>query len=83
MAEIGITNLARGLLSETQTIESALLDQLAEDGITSLVTGRGSLDTLDQLVAEWRNRGGDQIRTELKQSLEQAAGESRPAIVWT
>lgn len=72
MAEIGITNLARGLLSETQTIESALLDQFAEDGITSLVTGRGSLDTLDQLVAEWRNRGGDQIRTELEQSPEQA-----------
>lgn len=72
MVEIGITNATFGLVPETQTIQSAVLDQFVDDGITSLVTGRGSLDALDQLVAEWRDRGGDQIRTELQKSLEQA-----------
>jgi putative aldouronate transport system substrate-binding protein len=74
MVEIGIDNPALGLLSETQARESGVLDQIVDDGIVSLVTGRASLDTLAALVTEWRNRGGDQIRAELEQSLQEAAG---------
>lgn len=74
MVEIGIANPALGLLSETQSSEAGVLDQLVDDGIVSLVTGRESLDTLPALVTEWRERGGDQIRTELEQSLQEAAG---------
>lgn len=47
MVEIGITNATFGLVPETQTIQSAVLDQFVDDGITSLVTGRGSLDALE------------------------------------
>lgn len=74
MVEIGVNNPASGLLSETGTTEGAVLDQFVNDGITSLVIGRGSIDSLDQLVADWRERGGDQIRTELQESFEKAAG---------
>lgn len=76
MVELGIDNPAQGLLSETQVREAAVLDQIIDDGIVALVTGRTALDTLPALVTEWRNRGGDQVRTELQQSLQQAADYS-------
>lgn len=74
MVELGIDNPALGLLSETQATESAVLDQIVDDGIVTLVTGRTALDTLPALVTEWRDRGGDQVRTELQQSLQEAGG---------
>jgi putative aldouronate transport system substrate-binding protein len=74
MVELGIDDPARGLLSETQARESGVLNQIVDDGIVALVTGRTPLDTLPALVTEWRNRGGDQMRTELQESLQEAGG---------
>jgi putative aldouronate transport system substrate-binding protein len=66
---IGVDNPALGILSETAVDEGAVLDQLQLDGITAIVTGRDDLDALDQLIGEWRERGGDRIREETQVGL--------------
>jgi len=48
------------------------LNQLGLDRVTAIVAGRSPLADPDSYIRDWRNRGGDQIRQELQDSL--AAG---------
>ena len=45
------------------------MNQALIDGITDIVAGRRPLGDFDQLVKDWRNNGGDQIRHEYEQAL--------------
>jgi putative aldouronate transport system substrate-binding protein len=47
----------------------ATLTQTLQDAVFDLVTGRRPMSEYDQVVTEWRNAGGDQIRTEVQQAL--------------
>ena len=58
-----------GLYSETQSTKGALAEQPFLDGLTDVVLGRRPFADYDQLVKDWQNAGGNQIRTELEQGF--------------
>jgi len=49
------------------------LSQALTDGITDVLAGRRPLSDFDQLVKDWQNNGGNQMRTELQQAIAAAA----------
>jgi putative aldouronate transport system substrate-binding protein len=59
-----------GLYSQT----ALNLGNIAQDelmaGASQIVQGRRPLSDLDGLVAEWRTKAGDKMRTEFQQALE-------------
>ena len=40
------------------------------DGLLAMIFGRSDMSSYDQLVADWRKNGGDQIRAEFEQALQ-------------
>ena len=71
---VGINNPVLTLYSEANISEGPSLDQYGTDQMTAIVTGRESFDTLDSAIQEWRDRGGDQIRQEFQESMQQSGG---------
>lgn len=69
--ELGIDDPTLGLFSETNNREGGTLSQFGQDQVTAIVTGREPLDSLASAVEEWKSRGGDQIREEYEQALQQ------------
>ncbi|MBV9597984.1 MAG: extracellular solute-binding protein [Chloroflexi bacterium] len=67
--QAGLADPTLGLYSETLSLKGATAEQPFLDGVTDVVLGRRPLTDFDQLVSDWRNAGGDQIRSELQQSL--------------
>lgn len=70
--ELGVDDPTRPLYSETNISEGPTLTQFGQDTITSIVTGRELLDLLDSVIEEWRSRGGDQIRAEFEEAIQQS-----------
>jgi putative aldouronate transport system substrate-binding protein len=68
-----IQNPTLGYYSATNLRKGATLDQAFNDGVTDVVTGRRPLSDFDQIVKDWVQNGGDQIRTEFQQSMAAAA----------
>ncbi|MBV8087023.1 MAG: extracellular solute-binding protein [Chloroflexi bacterium] len=66
----GINDPVRGLYSKTFVDKGAVLTQKFTDGINQILFGRANISTYDQLVADWKSGGGDQIRTEFQQALQ-------------
>jgi putative aldouronate transport system substrate-binding protein len=66
---LGVDNPTWGLVSPTNLEQGAILGGLVADAETGIVTGREPLDALDRLVADWRSRGGDQVRREYEEAL--------------
>jgi putative aldouronate transport system substrate-binding protein len=64
---LGIENPTLGLSSDTNNTKAAELGQLINDRISEIVTGRAPFSTYDTMVAEWKSRGGDQVRREYEQ----------------
>ncbi len=73
-AAIGRDNPSQTLFSPTNVEMGPQLEQLGVDRIAAIVSGRESMDSFDSAVAEWRDRGGDQIRGELQEALQQQGG---------
>jgi putative aldouronate transport system substrate-binding protein len=71
--QAGVADPTLGLYSETLTMKGATAEQPFLDGVTDVVLGRRPMSDFDQLVQDWRNAGGDQIRSELQQSLAASA----------
>jgi putative aldouronate transport system substrate-binding protein len=69
--KIGIDNPVLGLVSQTEQSRGPEIDQLNRDRIIAIVTGREPLEAIDQWLNDWRSRGGDQIRQEYQQALQQ------------
>jgi putative aldouronate transport system substrate-binding protein len=67
---MGIQNPVVGLYSQTNAQRSASLNQTMGDGLLAIIFGRSNLSSYDQLVADWRKNGGDQIRAEFEQALQ-------------
>jgi putative aldouronate transport system substrate-binding protein len=59
------------LYSPTNGSKGGPLNQAFQDGLTDLVAGRRPFSDYDQLVSDWRSGGGDQIRAEYEQALQQ------------
>lgn len=72
MAAVAVSNPVRNAFSQTQGDSGAELSQFVTDKYTAFVTGRESIDAFGAFVDEWRNRGGDQIRSEYEEALRNA-----------
>ncbi|MGC4105568.1 MAG: extracellular solute-binding protein [Thermomicrobiales bacterium] len=72
--EIGIDNPAQNLYSPTQISESPVLSQIINDAVTSIVTGREDISSLDKVREDWKSRGGDKIREELQEAYKANQG---------
>jgi putative aldouronate transport system substrate-binding protein len=68
----GVDNPTYGLYSPTAIAKGSELQTLATDRITAIISGRDPVSTYDQFVADWRSRGGDQMRKEFEQELKSA-----------
>ena len=67
---VGVTNPALTGFSETQLNMGRELTQFITDEINSIVSGRKPLEAVDDMIAQWKSRGGDRIAEELAQSLQ-------------
>jgi putative aldouronate transport system substrate-binding protein len=72
--DLAITDPAVGLYSPTYAAKGFPLTQAIWDGVNEILFGRANINTLDQLVKNWRSNGGDQIRAEYEQAFAQAKG---------
>jgi putative aldouronate transport system substrate-binding protein len=72
MAEVAISNPVAGLFSATQGEMGAELGQYVTDTYTAIVTGREPIDMLDEMITEWKSRGGDQITQEYMDALSES-----------
>lgn len=70
IAAIGIDNPVLNAFSATNATKSAELNRLVSDRVTAMITGRDPLSALDALIADWKSRGGDQIRQEYQAALQ-------------
>lgn len=50
---------------------AALLNQPLRDGLSNIMVGRDSVASLENLVKQWRANGGDALRWELEQALQE------------
>jgi putative aldouronate transport system substrate-binding protein len=65
---LGITDPSLGLYSPTGQTTGGVINQKVVDGMIDIFYGRRPLSDFDQLVSDWKNNGGDQIRGELEQA---------------
>ena len=68
----GLANPVDGLYSKTNGEKGVILDRKVTDGVNEIIYGRSELGTLDQVVKSWRADGGDQIRGEYEQALQES-----------
>jgi putative aldouronate transport system substrate-binding protein len=66
---VGVQDATLGLYSTTNGKQGPSLKQMVNDGIAGIVSGRQPMSDWDQLVSDWRSRGGEQIRQEYQQAL--------------
>lgn len=66
---IGIDDPTIGLFSPTAASKGSELNQLQNDHVIAIVTGREPLSSLDGWIKDWKSRAGDQIRREYEQEL--------------
>jgi putative aldouronate transport system substrate-binding protein len=60
----------QGLFSNTDATRGAVLRLMITDRLQAILMGRAPMSDYDQLIADWRSQGGDQIRAEYQQALE-------------
>jgi putative aldouronate transport system substrate-binding protein len=61
-----------GLYSNTDRTRGGTLIQSFSDALLPIVTGRAPLSDFDQVLSDWRNAGGDQMRGEYQQAYADA-----------
>lgn len=72
MAEVAVSNPTAGIYSPTNGDKGAELSQYINDTYTEIVTGRAGIEKLDEMIQNWRERGGDDIRSELEAAIAEA-----------
>jgi putative aldouronate transport system substrate-binding protein len=65
----GVNDPTYGLYSPTNGSKGVTIQRTMVDGITDIIAGRRPVTDFDQLVADWRSTGGDQIRADLMDAL--------------
>jgi putative aldouronate transport system substrate-binding protein len=58
-----------GQISTTNFAKGFTLAQTLNAGLVDIVVGRRPMSDYDQLVADWKSNGGEQIRGEYQQSI--------------
>jgi putative aldouronate transport system substrate-binding protein len=71
MLEIGVADPSLGAYSPTRAAKSGELEQFISDETNSIIVGRKPLGALDEMIAGWKSRGGDQMARELAESLKE------------
>ncbi len=71
MVDVGVNSPVESLYAPSASEKAAVLNQLTKDRTIDIVVGRRPLSGLDELISEWRSRGGDQIRKEYQDALNQ------------
>lgn len=66
---IGVQNPTLGFFSPTLVSKGTVLARSVADSIIEIATSRRPLSDWDQVVKDWQNGGGNQIRTELQQAM--------------
>jgi putative aldouronate transport system substrate-binding protein len=69
MAAAGIQDPVLSLYSPSFPNLNATLQLALNDGVSDIVQGRRPLGDLNQIVADWRTKGGDKIRGEYQDAL--------------
>jgi putative aldouronate transport system substrate-binding protein len=72
LIDLGVADPTYGQYSATAATQGVSLDQLIFDRVSGIAAGRAPVSDLDQLVKDWRGQGGDQVRNELQQALQNA-----------
>lgn len=72
MVSVGLDDPTVGLYSATDGSKGAALTRAFADGVSDIVIGRRPLTDFDSLVNDWRGGGGEEIRTQYQQSLQQS-----------
>jgi len=62
-----------GLYSAAEGSTGRTITNAFNSGVTDIVLGRRPLSDLDQLISDWRSKGGDKIRTEFEQAITKAS----------
>jgi putative aldouronate transport system substrate-binding protein len=57
------------LYSNTFAAKGTVLAQLVADRVAEVVLGRAPVSSIDQLISDWRNQGGNQIRSEFERAI--------------
>jgi len=65
---VGVADPTIGLYSPTDASQGSVLRQAMYDGVTQIVLGRGALSDFDQLLKDWKAKGGDKMRGEYEQA---------------
>jgi putative aldouronate transport system substrate-binding protein len=66
---VGIQDPTLSLYSPSFANVNAILQQGINDGISDIVQGRRPVSDLDQVISDWRTKGGDKIRGEFQDAL--------------
>jgi putative aldouronate transport system substrate-binding protein len=69
MAAVGVQDPTLSLYSPSFANVNAILQQGINDGISDIVQGRRPVSDLDQVISDWRTKGGDKIRGEFQDAL--------------
>ena len=67
----GVNDPAFGLYAPTNGSKGVVIQRTMIDGITDIIAGRRPVSDYDQLVRDWQDNGGEQIRNELHAALGQ------------
>jgi putative aldouronate transport system substrate-binding protein len=66
---VGIADPTLGVVSQMNFARGVQINQVFTDAMGDIVLGRRQAADFDQLVKDWQNSGGSQIRTELQRGL--------------
>ena len=69
----GISDPTLGYYSPTLGRSGAVINRTMMDGITDIIAGRRPMEDYDGLVKDWAAGGGDQIRKELLDAMNQSS----------
>lgn len=70
--ENSVSDPALGLVSETNMSKGAVLSQLNTSYQNDIVSGRKPLSALTEWRSRWRSQGGDKVRQEYQEALQQS-----------
>lgn len=67
----GVKDPAAFIPSSVSDRVSSVLEQVAQDHLNGIVSGRRPLSDLKTFIADWKKKGGDQLRADLEKGVEQ------------
>ncbi len=66
---VGVADPSVGLYSATNSTKGSTLNMAVATRINDIVLGRAPMSGYDQIVADWRSQGGDQMRGEYEKAF--------------